>query len=318
MVAAHPNARQTRSNKNAGRDVHPDAAAGCATLRGRPLPPPHRGHPTMPIPDLVAAAIQGLVEGVTEFLPVSSTGHLIVVGDWLGLHDERAKTFEIFIQLGAIFAIVWIYRERFLDMLRSLTHPTEGRRLALNLLLAFLPVAVGGVLVHGWIKAHLFNPTVVAWGFIVGGVAILAIERWQPPTTTVALSSLEPRTALGIGLAQMLALVPGVSRSGATILGGYALGLSRVAATEFSFLLAVPVLAAAAGFDLVRSLDQLSVADVPFFAVGFATAFVAAFMVVRLLLRYVTAHRFTVFAWYRIAFGMLLLWGYAGRGFGQR
>ncbi len=262
----------------------------------------------MPIPDLIAAAIQGIVEGVTEFLPVSSTGHLIVVGDWLGLHDERAKTFEIFIQLGAVLAIVWIYRARFLDMLQNLAHPTEGRRLAINLLLAFLPVSVVGVLIHGWIKAELFNPTVVAWGFIVGGVAILAIERWQPVSTTVDLGSLRPRTALGIGLAQMLALVPGVSRSGATILGGYALGLSRVAATEFSFLLAVPVLAAAAGFDLLRSLDTLAVADVPFFAVGFATAFVAAFVVVRVLLRYVTAHRFTVFAWYRIAFGAFLLW----------
>lgn len=270
----------------------------------------------MPIPDLVAAIIQGLVEGVTEFLPVSSTGHLIVVGDWLGLHDERAKTFEIFIQLGAVFAIVWIYRARFLDMLRSLTHPTEGRRLAVNLLLAFLPVSLVGLLIHSWIKAQLFNPTVVAWGFIVGGVAILAIERWPPATTTVALTGLEPRTALGIGLAQMLALVPGVSRAGATIMGGYALGLSRVAATEFSFLLAVPVLSAAAGYDLLKNLSKLSTADIPFFAVGFLTAFAAAFLVVRGLLRYVTTHRFTAFAWYRIAFGILLLWLYAGRGFG--
>jgi len=271
----------------------------------------------MPIPDLVAAVIQGIVEGVTEFLPVSSTGHLIVVGDWLGLHDERAKSFEIFIQLGAIFAILWIYRARFADVLRSLAHPTEGRRLAVNLLLAFLPVSVLGVLVHGWIKAHLFTPTVVAWGFIVGGLAILAIERWQPPTTTPALNELEGRTALGIGLAQMLALIPGVSRAGATIMGGYALGLSRVAATEFSFLLAVPVLAAAAGYDLVKSLGSLSAKDVPFFAVGFLTAFAAAFLVVRSLLRYVTTHHFTVFAWYRIAFGVLLLWLYAGRGFGS-
>lgn len=268
----------------------------------------------MPPHDLRAAFVQGLVEGVTEFLPVSSTGHLIVVGHWLGLADERAKTFEIFIQLGATLAIVWLYRRRLAEAVTGLGRGPEGRRLALNLLLAFLPVALMGVLVHGWIKETLFRPSVVAWAFIVGGVIILALEAWNPPPRIATLEQLEPRRALGIGLAQTLALIPGMSRAGATIMGGYGLGLSRVAATEFSFLLAVPVLSSAAIFDLLRSLDHLSPRDIPFFATGFVTAFVAALVVVRGLLRFVTTHRFTVFAWYRIAFGLGLLWWQAGGG----
>lgn len=267
----------------------------------------------MPPHELLAAFVQGLVEGITEFLPVSSTGHLIVVGDWLGLRDERAKTFGIFIQLGATLAIVWLYRRRLLDAARGLGRAGDGRRLALNLLLAFLPVAVVGVAVHGQIKALLFRPSVVAWAFIVGGVIILCLEAWDPPPRIAGLDGLGPGRALAIGLAQTLALIPGMSRAGATIMGAYALGLSRVAATEFSFLLAVPVLASAAVFDLLRSLDGLSPRDLPFFATGFLTAFAAALLVVRGLLRYVTTHRFTPFAWYRIGFGLFLLWWYAGR-----
>jgi undecaprenyl-diphosphatase len=269
----------------------------------------------MTVPELAAAAIQGIVEGVTEFLPVSSTGHLIVTGDWLGLTGERAKTFDIFIQLGAILAIVWIYRQRFSDVTRSLVSEPASRRFATNLLVAFLPVAVIGVLTHRWIKTHLFTPPVVAIGFIAGGLLILVIERWKPAERVSDAADILPRTALGIGIVQLLALVPGVSRSGATIMGGYALGLSRTAATEFSFFLAVPVLAAAAGFDLVRSLDALSPADVPFFATGLGVAFVSAFVVVKAFLRYVAHHSFAAFAWYRIAFGLLLLWLYARSGF---
>jgi undecaprenyl-diphosphatase len=269
----------------------------------------------MTVPLLVAAAIQGIVEGVTEFLPVSSTGHLIVAGDWLGLTDERAKTFDIFIQLGAILAIVWIYRERFRLVAQSVIREPASRRFVTNLLVAFIPVAVVGVLIHHWIKEHLFTPPVVALGFIGGGIVILFIERWKPPELVHDAMDLQPRTALGIGLAQLLALIPGVSRSGATIMGGYALGLSRTAATEFSFFLAVPVLAAAAGFDLLRSLASLSAADIPFFAVGLGVAFVSAFVVVKAFLRYVAHHSFSVFAWYRIAFGLFLLWLYARNGF---
>jgi undecaprenyl-diphosphatase len=267
------------------------------------------------VPQLAAAAIQGVVEGVTEFLPVSSTGHLIVTGDWLGLTDDRSKTFDIFIQFGAILAIVWIYRERFVTVAKGLASEAASRRFVTNLLVAFLPAAIVGVLLHHWIKQHLFTPPVVALGFIVGGILILLIERWKPAVRVTDAADLPVRTALGVGLAQLLALVPGVSRSGATIMGGYTLGLSRTAATEFSFFLAVPVITAAAGFDLVKSLNVLSGADLPFFAVGSLVAFLTAFVVVKAFLRYVAHHSFSAFAWYRIAFGLLLLWLYARTGF---
>jgi undecaprenyl-diphosphatase len=265
--------------------------------------------------ELLAATILGVVEGVTEFLPVSSTGHLIVVGAWLDFTGERAKTFEIVIQLGAILAIVWLYRARFIRVARDLRSEPASRRFVTNLLLGFLPAAVLGVLTHHWIKALFFNPVVVALGFIGGGLVMLAIERWRPTERIADAADIPARTALGIGLAQMLSLVPGVSRSGATIMGGYALGLSRTAATEFSFFLAVPVITAAAGFDLVRSLGVLSWRDTPVFAVGFGVAFLSAFVVVKGFLRYVAHHSFAAFAWYRIAIGGLVLWLYARSGF---
>ncbi len=258
--------------------------------------------------ELLDASLLGLVEGITEFLPISSTGHLIVAADWLQFTGPRAKTFEIFIQLGAILAIVWIYRQRFLGVARHALREPDSRRFLTNLLLGFLPAAVVGFLIHGWIKEHLFTPAVVAWGFIVGGVLMLLIERRRPVPVVTDASAIAPATAFAIGLAQMLALVPGVSRSGATIMGGYLLGLSRTAATEFSFFLAVPVLTAAAGYDLLKSLDQLVPADLPVFATGFVVAFLSAFVVVKALLRYVAHHSFVPFAWYRIAFGAFLLW----------
>ncbi len=263
-------------------------------------------------PELLQAVVLGLVEGMTEFIPVSSTGHLIVAGHFLGFTGERAKTFEIFIQLGAILAIVWLYRHKFLAVATSVAREPASRRFVTNLALGFLPAAVVGFLAHSWLKAHLFTPVVVAWGFIVGGVAILLVERLKPGVRVADVNDLSPRLALGVGLAQMLALVPGVSRSGATIMGGYALGLSRTAATEFSFFLAVPVLAAAAGLDLIKSLDILSTADIPLFATGLVVAFLSAFVVIKALLRFVASHSFTVFAWYRIAFGAFLL-AIAGR-----
>jgi len=264
--------------------------------------------------ELVAAVVLGLVEGITEFVPVSSTGHLIVAGHALGFTGERAKTFEIFIQLGAILAIVWLYREKFRTVLVSLGREPASQRFATNLLLGFLPAAIVGVLIHHWIKARLFTPVVVGWAFIAGGIVMLIVERWKPVPRIQDTADLPPRVALGVGLAQMLALIPGVSRSGATIIGGYVLGLSRTAATEFSFFLAVPVIAAAAAFDLLRSLDSLVATDVPLFALGFLVAFVAALVVVKAFLRFVAHHSFEVFGWYRIVAGGLLLW-LASRGF---
>ena len=252
-------------------------------------------------------ALLGLVEGATEFIPVSSTGHLIVVSNWLGLVDERAKTFDIFIQLGAILAILWLYRARLsLSVLQARRDPAS-RRFFVNLFIAFLPAAAVGLLAHEWIKSRLFHPTVVAIALIVGGILILLIERWAPRPTINDVDAVSPRLALGIGLAQVLSLIPGTSRSGATIMGGYALGLSRTAATEFSFFLAIPVMLAATTFDLAKSWSVLSVTDIPMFAVGFIVSFVSALIVVQAFLRYVSHHSFGVFAWYRIVFGAALL-----------
>jgi undecaprenyl-diphosphatase len=256
---------------------------------------------------LLTAALLGVVEGVTEFIPVSSTGHLIVVGQWLGQTGERAKTFEIFIQLGAILAIVWLYRVRLATAVAEAWRGGPGRRLLINLLLGFIPVAVVGLLTHHWIKERLFNPVIVACALIVGGIIILAIEWWGPTTSVGDVNEVRSPLALGVGAAQVLSLIPGTSRSGATIMGGYALGLSRTAATEFSFFLSIPVMFAATLFDLHSSWQTLSAADFPAFAVGFATAFVSALVVVKLFIGFVSKNSFSVFAWYRIVFGIFLL-----------
>jgi undecaprenyl-diphosphatase len=253
------------------------------------------------------AAVLGLVEGATEFIPVSSTGHLIVVSAWLGLVDERTKTFNIFIQLGAILAIVWLYRTRLQGVVASARHDRASRRFLANLLVAFLPAALVGFFAHEWIKARLFQPDIVAGALVVGGLLILLIEWWAPPSRIREVGDITPRAALGIGLAQVLSLVPGISRSGATIMGGYVLGLSRVAATEFSFFLAVPVMLAATLFDLLESRSALVPSDAPMFAVGLIVSFVSAVIVVRAFLSYVSGHSFAVFAWYRIVFGAVLL-----------
>lgn len=256
---------------------------------------------------LLKAAVLGLVEGATEFIPVSSTGHLIVVSSWLGLVDERAKTFDIFIQLGAILAVAWLYRGRLGNAVRYAQRDLASRRFLGNLLIASLPAAVVGFLTHDWIKTQLFNPVVVAGALVVGGVLILLIERLGPPSRIHEVADMPHGTALGIGLAQVLSLIPGTSRSGATIMGGYALGLSRVAATEFSFFLAIPIMLAATLFDLLKSWTILVPGDAPMFAVGFIVSFLSALIVVRAFLRYVSGHSFAVFAWYRIGFGVLLL-----------
>jgi undecaprenyl-diphosphatase len=256
---------------------------------------------------LLKGAILGLVEGATEFIPVSSTGHLIVVSNWLGLVDERAKTFDIFIQLGAILAIVWLYRARLWRAVVAARNEPASRRFLINLLVAFLPAALVGFLTHEWIKERLFKPAVVAVALVVGGVLILLIERWAPKARIHDVNEVPSPTALGIGLAQVLSLVPGISRSGATIMGGYALGLSRIAATEFSFFLAIPVMLAATLYDLMKSWSVLAPSDIPLFAVGFVVSFVSALVVVRAFLSYVSGHSFKLFAWYRIAFGTVLL-----------
>jgi undecaprenyl-diphosphatase len=255
---------------------------------------------------LLKAAILGLVEGATEFIPVSSTGHLIVVSNWLGLVDERAKTFNIFIQLGAILAIVWLYRTRLARSVAEARRDSTGRRLIINLLVAFLPAAIVGFLAHDWIKSRLFNPSVVALALMVGGIFILLIERWGPQSVVDDVNQVPTRSALGVGLAQVLSLIPGTSRSGATIMGGYALGLSRTAATEFSFLLAIPVMFAATGYDLLKSWALLAAPDLPMFAIGFVVSFVSALIVVRLFLSYVSRHSFRAFAWYRIVLGVIV------------
>ena len=258
--------------------------------------------------ELLQAVILGLVEGITEFIPVSSTGHLIVVGHWLGQTDARAKTFDIFIQLGAILAIVWLYRARLLHAVAAARTDPASRRFFLNLAISFVPAAAVGFLIHDWIKEHLFNTGVVAWALILGGVAILLIERWSPRTRYDEVSAVPPLTALGVGLAQVLSLIPGTSRSGATIMGGYALGLSRRAATELSFFLAIPIMFAATLYDLSKSAAALSAADTAFFATGFVVSFLSALVVVKAFLAYVSHHSFTAFAWYRIGLGALLLW----------
>lgn len=256
---------------------------------------------------LLKAALLGLVEGATEFIPVSSTGHLILVGKWLAFEGDTATAFEIFIQLGAILAVLWLYRARVFGALADARSSPAARRFLLNLLIAFLPAAIVGFLAHDFIEERLFSPRVVALSLVLGGFAILAVERWHGPTATRTVDEMRPGTALGIGLAQCLSLVPGVSRSGSTIMGALALGAGRTAATEFSFFLAIPVMFAAAGYTLLGSLDTLTAADLPVFAIGFIVSFVSALVIVKSFLSFVARHSFAPFAWYRILLGAVLL-----------
>ena len=257
--------------------------------------------------DLIAAIILGLVEGATEFLPVSSTGHLILAGHALGFVGPRADAFEIFIQLGAILAVVWLYRGLLWRVTRDAITVGESRTLLLVLLVAFLPAAIVGLLTHHWITAHLFTPPVVIAALIGGGVAILAIEHWRPAPRIETVMQIGYRTALWIGIAQVCSLIPGVSRSGATIMGALVLGVGRPAAAEFSFLLAIPVMFAATGLDLWENRHLLSGSEALIFAIGFVVAFASALVVVRWLIRFVSHRSFVPFAWYRIAFGVALM-----------
>lgn len=262
---------------------------------------------------LIKAFILGIVEGLTEFLPISSTGHLILVGDILHFNDESGKTFEIVIQFAAILAVCWEYRAKIGEVLLGLASRPEARRFVLNLFVAFVPAAILGLLFASTIKAHLFAPVPVALAFIVGAFVILWAER---RTHTVNIDSVDDmgwQDALKVGLAQCFALIPGTSRSGATIIGGLFCGLSRKAATEFSFFLAIPTLFAATVYELYKNRALLSGSDLGLISVGSVASFVSAFIAVRALLRYISRHDFSAFAWYRIIFGVLVLatahWG---------
>ncbi|HEY6011434.1 MAG TPA: undecaprenyl-diphosphate phosphatase [Nitrospirota bacterium] len=258
--------------------------------------------------------VMGIVEGVTEFIPVSSTGHLILAGDLLGFDDEKAKVFDVFIQLGAILSVVWLYREKIFGVIRGLPSRKEDRGLAVNLLIAFLPAAFLGLLAHKAIKAYLFNPVTVAAALIAGGIAILLIERMDHRNHVRDVDRITMRQAALAGLAQCLALFPGVSRSGATIMGGLLIGFDRTVAVEFSFFLAIPTMFAATGYDLLKNLHALSAADLPLFLVGFVTAFFSALIVIKAFIGYVSKHDFSGFAYYRIGFGLLVLAFYSRAG----
>jgi undecaprenyl-diphosphatase len=256
---------------------------------------------------LLQALILGVVEGLTEFLPISSTGHLILAGDLLDFNDDRGKLFEIVIQSGAILAVVWEYRERFGKVLAGLPGDPVARRFVTNLAIAFMPLAVLGLLFGKAIKATLFAPVPVAIAFILGAFVILWAEKRQHTITIHTVDDIGPWDALKLGLAQACALIPGTSRSGSTIIGGLFFGLSRQAATEFSFFLAVPTLGAATVYQLYKEHHLLAWDDLGMWVVGFVSAFISAFLCVRWLLRYISSHDFTIFAWYRIVFGIVVI-----------
>lgn len=261
----------------------------------------------MALPFLLKALLLGIVEGLTEFLPISSTGHLILVGALLHFNDEFGKLFEVVIQTGAMFAIIWEYRKKFAQLLTGVFSDAAAQRFVVNLLIAFLPAAMLGLVFGKIIKHALFKPVPVAAAFIVGALVILWAERREHHVRIENVDDVRPLDALKIGIAQAFALIPGTSRSGATIIGGMLFGLSRRAATEFSFFLAVPTLVAAGAYDLFKSRALLKPADLGVFALGSFAAFVSAFLCIRWLIRYISRHDFSAFAWYRIAFGVVIL-----------
>lgn len=261
---------------------------------------------------LVKAAIMGVVEGLTEFLPISSTGHLILAGALLGFDDDKAKVFDIAIQTGAIFAVILVYWQKIRDTAVALPTSAKARQFVINVLIAFVPAVVLGLLFGKAIKANLFTPVVVASTFIIGGFIILWAEGWGRKRAPVRprVESVDDMTTLDavkVGLVQCLAMIPGTSRSGATIIGGMLLGLSRRAATDFSFFLAMPTLIGAGAYSLYKDRALLSMADLPMFGVGLVFSFLSAWLCVRWLLRYISTHSFVPFAWYRIVFGVVVL-----------
>jgi undecaprenyl-diphosphatase len=266
------------------------------------------------------AAIMGIVEGLTEFLPISSTGHLILTASLLDFTGDMVKVFEIAIQTGAILAVIWQYRERLGRTVTGITHDPLAQRFVLNVVLAFIPTMVVGVTVYSFIKKHLFHPVPVAVAFIVGGMIILWVERHHkrryahhsgaiaPQSERIqSIDDMTPMDAIKVGLLQCLGMIPGTSRSGATIIGSLMLGFSRKAATEFSFYLGIPTLIGAGAYSVWKQRALLSVSDVPVFLVGTAFAFIFALLCIRWLIRYVSSHDFSIFAWYRIVFGLMVL-----------
>lgn len=255
---------------------------------------------------LLKALLLGVVEGLTEFLPISSTGHLILVGDLLDFNDDKAKVFAVSIQLGAILAVCWEYRERLVGVVKGLGSK-QANRFILNLLIAFLPAAILGLLFIKTIKYYLFHPLPVAVALIVGGIVILWAERREHVIDVESVDDMDWKHALKVGCAQCLALIPGTSRSGATIIGGLLFGLSRKTAAEFSFFLAIPIMFAATFYDLYRHQEFVHLDDLAMFMVGALAAFISALIAIRGLMRYISNHDFTLFAWYRIGFGLLIL-----------
>ncbi|MDO8289554.1 MAG: undecaprenyl-diphosphate phosphatase [Parvibaculum sp.] len=255
---------------------------------------------------LFQAIFLGIVEGVTEFLPVSSTGHLIIAGKLIGFEGTKANVFEVVIQLGAIMAVCVLYARKLAGVAFGLPSDPAARRFAIVVVIAFLPAALLGFFLHDYIKNVLFSPMVVCASLVIGGVAILLIERWKPETKIVEVENLTPLTALKIGLFQCISMIPGVSRSGATILGALMLGVERKTAAEFSFFLAIPTMLGASTLDLWKARSDLSFDDSAIIAIGFTAAFLSALLVVRWLVNFVSHHGFTVFGWYRIIFGTLL------------
>jgi len=257
---------------------------------------------------LLTAFLLGLVEGLTEFLPISSTGHLILLGDLLGFHGPTEKLFDIVIQLGAILAVCWLYRDKLVTTVTGVVRrEAKEWRFVVSLLLAFLPAVVLGALLHSYIKGMLFSPKVVAVAMLVGGLVIVAVERFKPAPRLNNPYGLSVSTSLKIGLFQCLSMIPGTSRSGATIMGALVLGVERKAATEFSFFLAIPTMVAATTYDLYKARGTLSVSDVDLIVVGFVAAFLSALLVVRWLVGWIARHDFQPFAWYRIIVGMGML-----------
>ncbi|HET8653980.1 MAG TPA: undecaprenyl-diphosphate phosphatase [Longimicrobiaceae bacterium] len=257
---------------------------------------------------LLKAAILGLVEGVTEFIPVSSTGHLIVARQWLGWTDARADVFIIWVQLPAILAVLWAFRQKVIDVLGTLGSRAESRRLVYNIVIGTLPAVVIGLPTHKWVEAHLYSVATVAVALIVGAIVIFWVENWHANVRVDDVDRIPYGVALAVGIAQVVSvLFPGFSRSAATIMGGVAVGMSRVVATEFSFFLAIPAMFGATAVDMWQHREILSRADVPIFLVGGIVSFVSALFVIRALLAFVSNHSFRGFAWYRLAFGILLL-----------
>jgi undecaprenyl-diphosphatase len=266
--------------------------------------------------EILVAVVLGIVEGLTEFLPVSSTGHLILAGDRLSFAGEKANTFSIFIQLGAIIAVLIYFRERIGRLVRAILGDApkdgqltvgEARRFGAGVMLAFLPAAIAGLLLHEKIEELLFNPQAVAAALVVGGAGIIVIERMHLPVRTETMERMTWSQALGVGLAQCLSLLPGMSRSASTIMGGLVLGLNHAAAAEFSFFLAIPTIAAATIFSLLRRIELLDSGDAAIFAVGFLVSLLVAWLVIAAFMSFIRRHSFEAFGWYRIVLGAVIL-----------